>query len=276
LKRAIPETPVVITALPSWLNRKAFARLAKAADGYVLQIHSLKRPTSPDEPIVLCDPAKSQKWVARAARLGVDFTVALPTYGYFVAFDESGGFAGLSAEGPSRNWPAGFIVKRVMADAPALATLVKRWLNDRPAAMKGVIWYRLPVETDQLNWTWTTLSTVIKGVEPKRDLSVNIEYSQPALAEVILANNGQLDEDAAVRIRITCPRQNIVAADGLRGFVVGYDGPSCLFFEYAGPGHLANISTGEKWNVGWIRLKQQTRLEATVEKLEPKTETLPK
>jgi len=169
-KRSVADTPVVITALPSWLNRKAFARLANAADGYVLQVHSLERPTSPDEPIILCDPAKSQKWVARAARIGVDFTVALPTYGYLVAFDESGRFIGLSAEGPSQNWPAGFIVKRVMADAPALATLVKRWRHDRPAAMKGIIWYRLPVETDQLNWTWTTLSTVIKGVEPKGDL----------------------------------------------------------------------------------------------------------
>ena len=275
-KLAVGDTPVVITALPSWLNRKAFARLAKAADSYVLQVHSLERPTSPDQPIVLCDPGKSQEWVERAARIGIDFTVALPTYGYLVAFDESGEFVGLSAEGPTPNWPAGFIIKRTMADPQALANLVKRWLDDRPAAMKGIIWYRLPVDTDRLNWTWTTLSTVIKGVEPKRDLSVNIEYSQPELAEVILANNGQLNENAAVRIRIACPRQNIVAADGLRGFVIAYDGPSEVSLEYAGPAHLANIPTGEKWNIGWLRLKQQMQLEATVEKLKPKTETLPK
>ncbi|MCD6392078.1 MAG: DUF3142 domain-containing protein [Planctomycetes bacterium] len=265
-KRAVPDTPVVITALPSWLNRKAFARLAKAADGYVLQVHSLERPTSPNQPIVLCDPAKSQKWVERAARIGVDFTVALPTYGYLVAFDETGGFVGLSAEGPSQNWPAGFIVKRAMADPQALATLVKHWLDDRPAAMKGIIWYRLPVETDQLNWTWTTLATVARGIKPKRDISVNIEYSQPQLAEVILANNGQLDENAAVRIRIACPRQNIVAADGLRGFVIRYEGPSHVCLEYTGGAYLANIPTGEKWNIGWLRLKQHIQLEATIQK----------
>jgi hypothetical protein len=52
-RRKVAPVPVSLTALPSWLDRPAFKRLAAAADGYVLQVHSLQRPRAFDAPFTL-------------------------------------------------------------------------------------------------------------------------------------------------------------------------------------------------------------------------------
>jgi hypothetical protein len=154
VQRRVAPLPVTITALPSWLRSSAFARLAHAAPNYVLQVHSVERPASFDAPFTLCDPADARSAVERAGRLGMPFRVALPTYGYVLAFATNGQFLGLSAEGPRRNWPAGARLREVSSNPIELAALLQGWTADRPAAMRGVIWYRLPVIVDNFNWRW--------------------------------------------------------------------------------------------------------------------------
>ena len=78
-RRKVAPVPVSITALPSWLGQPAFKRLAAAADGYVLQVHSLQRPRALDAPFTLCEPAAARRAVERAAQIGFPFRVALPT-----------------------------------------------------------------------------------------------------------------------------------------------------------------------------------------------------
>src|SRR6266404_3711896 len=104
IRRKIAPVPITITALPVWLKHSAFKRLIAEADGYVLQVHSLERPGRLDALFILCDIEEARRAVERAGRLGKSFRVALPTYGYVVAFDASGRFAGLSAEGPEMTW----------------------------------------------------------------------------------------------------------------------------------------------------------------------------
>ncbi len=107
IRQAVAPTPVSITALPSWLNHSSFNRLLTQAPRYVLQVHSLSRPSSTDRLAPLCDVEAARGAVRKAARLGGAFLVALPTYGYQVAFDEHGKYLSISAEGPSPRWPAG-------------------------------------------------------------------------------------------------------------------------------------------------------------------------
>jgi len=66
IRRQIPPVPLVITALPSWLKQPAFAKLAAASDGYILQVHSLERPRGFNAPFTLCDPAAAKRRGARA------------------------------------------------------------------------------------------------------------------------------------------------------------------------------------------------------------------
>ena len=71
LRKQSAPTPVVLTALPSWLDRPAAAALLEAADGYVLQVHSLVRPASPEAMAPLCDPeAAARENSTPAARPG--------------------------------------------------------------------------------------------------------------------------------------------------------------------------------------------------------------
>lgn len=88
LRRATAPIPLTLTALPSWMGqRRAFAKLIAAADGYVLQVHSLTPPTGPKEDFSVLRAGEAREWVETAARFGRPFRVALPTYGYLAAFD---------------------------------------------------------------------------------------------------------------------------------------------------------------------------------------------
>ena len=79
-------------------------------------------------------------------------------YGYLIAFDAQGKFIGLSAEGPAAAWPEDVRTREVRAEPAAMVELVREWTARRPEAMLGVIWYRLPVEGERLNWPWRTLA----------------------------------------------------------------------------------------------------------------------
>ncbi|MEK7780060.1 MAG: DUF3142 domain-containing protein, partial [Verrucomicrobiota bacterium] len=168
IQRRVAPVPVTITALPSWLDSRAFKRLAAVATNYVLQVHSAERPRSFDAPFTLCDPRAAQRAVERAGHIGVPFRVALPTYGYVLAFEPGGKFISLAAEGPRPNWPTNAQLRTIETDERELAELVRGWTASRPVALRGVIWYRLPVTTDKHNWKWEELDAVMRGRASKK------------------------------------------------------------------------------------------------------------
>ena len=163
VQRRVAPVPVTITALPSWLRKPAFAKLAAFATNYVLQVHSAERPKSFEAEYSLCEPRAARRAVERAGRIGVPFRVALPTYGYDMAFDQSGQFISLAAEGPRPNWPTNAFIRRVESQPAEISALIREWTANRPQAMRGVIWYRMPVATDKHNWDWRTLDAVMRG-----------------------------------------------------------------------------------------------------------------
>jgi hypothetical protein len=256
LRRRVAPVPLTFTALPSWLDAGAFRRLAAAADGFVLQVHSLERPAGPDAPLALCDPAAARRAVERAARAGVPFRVALPTYGYLVAFDRGGRFLGIAAEGPRPGWPDDARVREVGADAAAMAGLVRGWTADRPAALRGVIWYRLPVETDALNWRPATLDAVRAGRVPRAVLRAETRRPQPGLVEIDLVNDG--DGDAAlagVSVTTRWGGERLVASDALNGFERADEGPGVLRLRGAAAPPAGRLRAGERRLVAWARLE---------------------
>jgi len=265
IRRQVAPTPVVITALPAWLKQRAFRGLIAAADAYVLQVHSLERPRRVDVPFTLCDPAAARRAVERAARFGRPFRVALPTYGYVMAFDAAGRFIGLSAEGPAMNWPPGVQLREVRADPEALAGLVKAWMTDRPEPLRGVIWYRLPVRGESLNWPWPTLSMVMAGNIPQASLRAEARRPKPGLVEVDLVNGGQADYVGGVEVRLRWSHAKRVACDGLAGFEPVDAGSHGVHFKSSGP--AIRLGPGQTTVTGWARLDQET--EVQVELLTP-------
>jgi hypothetical protein len=262
-----PSVPIIITVLPCWLKHSEFMALARETNGFVLQVHSLERPKGPAIPMKLCDFALSRKWVKKAAHIGVPFRVALPTYGYIVGFDSNSRFLGLSAEGPSKNWPEGTIVHPVYSDANDMSKLVASWQMDRPSNMKGIIWYRLPVKSDQLNWKWETLGLVMSGRRPKEAIELKVDYPQSGLAQIALVNTGQMDYLPNARVKIECAHSEILDADGMNGFVFDSSDTSTACFKTRNENNLLRIKPGEQLLVGWLRLNGNSEVKGHVSEI---------
>lgn len=263
IRKRIAPVPVVITVLPSWLKRSDFKTLVRAASGFVLQVHSLEPPRGPDAAFTLCDPAQSRQWIEAAGKMGAPFRVALPTYGYLMAFDPGGKLAGLLAEGPAPLWPVGTRLREVRADPAAMAGLVQALTKDRPAHLEGVIWYRLPVPGDSLNWPWPTLVAVMAGRPPRSRLLAEAQKTGASLVDVWLKNEGETDE-AAVAIVVRWTGAELVAGDGLRGFTLVRSMNGVELRRPDLPG-APRLSPGETWPVGWLRFDRETEVMAHVE-----------
>jgi len=262
IRRKVAPTPVAVTALPSWLNEPSFPALAAAADGYVLQVHSLERPADIDAPFTLCDPRAARRAVERAGKIGAPFRVALPTYGYLLAFDAAGRFAGLSAEGPARNWPADAQLREVRTDPSAMAQLVAAWNADRPAAMRGILWYRLPVEGDTLNLRWPALAAMMAGRIPRADARAESRRVEPGLVEISLVNDGELDLSSRLAVEVRWQNARLVAGDGSSGFDLADGGPSAAQFQTTSK--TRRLSAGEKQVIGWLRLSEDREVQVEI------------
>jgi hypothetical protein len=241
---------LVATALPSWLGSRGFAEVAGAVDGYVLQVHGLERPVRADGSLVLIDPVRARRAIELAGGLGAPFVVALPTYEHELAFDAGGGLVGLASEGPAVRWPEGTTRRRVGADAAVIAALVRDLEASRPAALRGLLWYRLPVADDSHNWRLATLRRVMRGLAPEGRVVPRIEAEEPGLWRVALANEGSGDADAPGQLRLRWTDGARLASDGLGGFQAREGGARGLVIV----GPPLRLRPGERREIAWIRL----------------------
>lgn len=262
IRERIRPVPLVITALPSWLGQPAFARLAAASDGFVLQVHSLNRPQGFAVPFTLCDPAAARRYVEQASKINMPFRIALPTYGYYVAFDTEDKFIGLAADGPSIKWPPGTRIREVRTHAAEMAKLVGFWNTNRPVMLQGFIWYRLPIESENLNWRFLTLGVVMSGRVPLADLKVESRSPEPELFEVILRNDGSADFQDAFSVRVHARSARVMAADALGGFDFDKTGDGDLLFR----ARELVLRAGEQRKIGWLRMNKKAEVELAVEK----------
>jgi len=255
VQKNVAPVPVTITALPTWLrHRRDLRSLLDAADGWVLQVHSFELPRRPDDEVELCDPAAARRAVEAAARFRKPFRVALPTYSYLIAFAPNGDLLGLSAEGPLPSWPRGVQVRVARSDPDALAGLLRAWTMDRPKELAGVIWYRLPVAGDRLNWPWPAFQAVRAGRLPRRDLQVQPRASEAGLVEIDLVNAGEADAGWPVIVKLSWTEGDLVTVDGLAGYQVLRTGPREIRLERSTTPWDRPIRPGERRRVGWVRL----------------------
>ncbi len=255
LRKAAGETKTTFTALPDWLARKEFSSLAHAANGFVLQVHSLEKPRGPDGLFQLCDPERAWKWIERAGRVGASFRVALPTYGYRLAFDATGKFIALSAEGSSVAWPPGSQIRTVRSDVAAVSGLARKISAGKPVGCTGVIWFRLPVAGDRLNWNITTLKVVLRDKVPVSVLSATVVWSKDGLAELVLVNRGEQDEPLPLKVTARWWGDfEAITADGLGSYLMSADGAGegrlVLTAQPAADGE--RIAPGRSRQIGWL------------------------
>jgi hypothetical protein len=256
------DVALTITALPDWLNRPELPELLDAVDGWVLQVHSLAPPREAGQR-ALIDPELAQAAVERAAQLDRPFRVALPTYHYLIARSSGS----LLAEAPPRAWlaaeqgprdPAIDRFDLAAVDPHVVAELIATWTDDRPAALTGVVWFRLPVAGDRLAWSWPTLHAVMAGRAPIEDLAVEVCSRDSGLVELGLINRGEADAWTSSLAPVHAhDDRTLLAHDALAGFRVHEDADAIVIE----PGTHRRIAPGESVAIAWLRFDGPPRLE---------------
>jgi hypothetical protein len=264
IRAAVHPLPVCPTVLPTWLKTRSFADLARDSGRFVLQVHSVSPPKNAEDAQPLADPGRARVWAEEAGKLGVPFRVALPTYTYLAAFDQAGQPLGVSAEGPSSRWPSDARVVRWESEPADLAKLVASWTRERPAAMTGLIWYRMPVATDALNWRWLTLAAVMKGEVPRRQLRV--EASGKELADLVVINDGLQDEPLPRFVDAHWLGTRLAMADALGGYVLGSGGgmTNWIRFQRTSGASLSRLRPGQRHPIGWIRCEPPVSIRLSI------------
>jgi len=260
LRKAAAPVPLTFTALPSWMGqRRAFSRLIGAADGYVLQVHSLRAPADPGSEFHLIQPREARDWIEQAARFGRPFRVALPTYSYVAAFDPRGKLLGLSAEGPLLSWLAGVRLRTVRSDPADLAELVRGWTRERPGELAGILWYRLPVEGDRMNWSIPALRAVMAGRTPRGAVRSAVREPEPGLVEIGLVNDGEDEAATPASVSVGWSGEAFLAADGLAGYRAT---PKRNGLRLRGSGRLR---PGERRTIAWMRFATRTEVHIEIQ-----------
>ncbi len=257
LRTETGKTPLSITALPTWTgHRQEFRELIHAADGWVLQVHSVTQPKGGGTKLVLCDPETARWWVEQVARFRKPFRVALPTYSYSVMFNPDGKLLGVSAEGSLFSLPPGTRVRKVSSDPEAMAGLVQLWTRDRPAELSGILWYRLPVEGDRMNWPASTLRAVMAGRTPRGEVQASPREPEPGLVEIDLVNAGEAEAPSPATVRVRWKGAAPIAADGLSVYRL-VQAPGEIRLQQSGGGVLR---PGERRTIAWLRFADRTEV----------------
>jgi hypothetical protein len=245
----------VITVLPAWLDDANFLPLVRETDGYVLQVHSV--PISARGGVTLCDSKLAREWIARAGKLGMPFSVAVPTYRCAAGYAPDGKLLSVAMDSVQRSWPPGTRILEFGADADKMAALVDEWQKARPPQLRDLIWYRVPIATDTRNWRWPTLAAVMAGRPPKHQLNVRQEGANPI--DLSIVNTGEADEQLSLNVTAKWSETGLEASDALSGWSVRSENDRAVFSWVARNGF--RLPPGATRKIGWLRFYQPTNLQ---------------
>jgi uncharacterized protein DUF3142 len=253
LRPAIQPIRFVITVLPAWLDNREFLALVRESDAYVLQVHSI--PISSGS-ATLCNAHSAREWVAKAAKLGLPFSVALPTYRGTAGYGPDGKLLSVAMDSVQPSWPPGTRILEFGADADEMATLVETWQKARPAQLRELLWYRVPIATDTRNWRWVTLSAVMAGHRPEHKLRVLQDGANPI--DLSILNAGEADEEVHSDVMATWSNVGLDASDALSGWSVRSENDRAVFSAVGQ--HGLRLPPGATRKIGWLRFDQTTSL----------------
>ena len=261
MRKQLGPIPLTITCLPSWLNQREFAHLLEQVDGYVLQVHAVTLPRGA-APINLCDPEQARNAVMRAAAYRKPFRVALPTYGCALYFDREKRFVNIRAESPpGLEWEEGTTVQRVQANPAEMAALVRSWQQRHSEYLQGIIWFRLPVSSDEFNWSWVTLEQVMAGTNPEAAVGVEHRVSGDGLIEIDVLNSGAADSATPTKVTVSWTNSSVIATDALNGYERSTATSSHIELHTLAP---FNIKPSERRTIAWLRLTEPAKLSLQV------------
>lgn len=239
LRTVLPATmPLSITALPAWLDSPDLPLLLSSVDSSVLQVHAVSDPR-----LGLFDAEQARTWADAWARVtSKQFYLALPAYGVALVSADNDG-AWVESEVPLER--AG-TRRELLADPRQLSRLAADLRDDPPAHLAGLIWFRLPLNSDRRAWSLRTLRAVAQGVDLDSRLVLKLSADNN-LYDISLSNQGNLDR--AWPERLTLAVQGCDGADALAGYSLQQTADLLTFTRL----REGRILAGEQRAIGWAR-----------------------
>ncbi|MCB1584454.1 MAG: DUF3142 domain-containing protein [Xanthomonadales bacterium] len=157
------EIPLGITAIPTWSNSKDLRKLLDQLDYYVLQVHSVLSPEKG-----LFDQELALNWVKNFNQISdTPFLLSLPSYWYEGGFDRNNELQFLQAEQPQ--FISSYSSKEIYADPKELAKAINLIHALDLKHLTGIIWFRMPNESDQRTFSNQTLAHLMNGTYTWQD-----------------------------------------------------------------------------------------------------------
>ncbi len=241
LRGRLPRSlPIAITALPAWLDSPLLKAVIAQADEIELQVHAVENPR-----MELFNRRQALDWIDRFARLGRPFRVSLPIYGCRVSWRADGRLVAIEAETPLL--AGGDEAVELMASASEVARLVRDLRENRPANMRGIVWFRLPTSDDQRAWSVATWRAVMRGRLVRGRFAAQVRPSdRPGINVLWLENTGDLDLELPRRVGMP-PECTI--GDGANGYAVIADASNLVLRRQGG----ATLRGHQELMIGWMR-----------------------
>lgn len=234
-----------LTLLPTWLDSPYLPALVQQADLSVLQVHAVLSPEKG-----LFDAELAASWIKRYSKVTQKpFYVALPAYGI--------GLTGFQDQQPvveseSSLYIAGQM-QEISVQPQTMADFLSRLKLQHTPHLKGLIWFRLPLEGDRRAWSMPTLKAVIL----QQPLTVQwIVDAQPqpaepgqtdALYNLVLRNKGQIDGVMPKEITISSDRCQI--ADAVGNYRLDSGDQPLRFIRI----HSQQLRASRSQAIGWAR-----------------------
>lgn len=237
LKSQLPAgMPLQITALPDWLLAAEFPDLAATVDGVTLQLHSI---LSPEQGLFDVDVAKA--WVRQLQSFELKtFNIALPAYHSALINSPSGwqveSEVPLASPGP----------RQEMYVAPKTVAEFLAWLQRQNIEGLQVVWFRLPLATDQRAWPLPTLQAVIRQQALHADVRLELTGTAP-LFELTAQNQG--NSTGVLPNTIQLNATDCVGMDALQAFALQQQGDSITLQRQQNLG----LAAGQQLKLGWFR-----------------------
>ena len=134
--------------------------------------------------------------------------------------------------------------------------LVADWRAHASPLMHAIIWYRLPVSGDRLNWSARLLTQVAAGATLKRGWVAAVRPNQEGHCEIVLQQKGEAPDDLPREVLVSWQGGEAEGCDGLRGYKVTKQAPGSLTLRLEQPARFGRVQPEQQIVAGWLRLPE--------------------
>ena len=138
-----------------------------------------------------------------------------------------------------------------------MASLISRWNEEHPSALEGIIWFRMPVPQDSLNWSWPELIAVSEGRAPRVNWGLTSVKDGKGLVEIVVENNGETEIQLPDVVRANWTTNRLIASDGLNSFQLSETDPNELTLR---TDRRLMLAPNRSRVIAWLRFDQPTEV----------------